>query len=48
MLNDSIRCVGFNLKGAMETAKLLLGDKQMCPVMVNPLHTIVVFPNKSV
>lgn len=47
ILNDSIRCIGFDLRGAMETAKWLLGNKQMCPVMVNPIHQICVFPNKS-
>jgi len=47
ILDDSIRCIGFNLKGAMETSKLLLGDKHMCPVMVNPIHNICVFPDKS-
>ncbi len=31
----------------METAKSLLGNKHMCPVMVNPIHKICVFPNKS-
>jgi competence protein ComK len=47
ILDDSIRCIGFNLKGAMETAKSLLGNKQMCPVMVNPVYQICVFPIKS-
>ncbi|MFJ5718037.1 competence protein ComK [Neobacillus sp. NPDC093127] len=47
ILNDSIRCIGFDLRGAMETAKWLLGNKHMCPVMVNPIHNICVFPNKS-
>ncbi|MFZ7942523.1 competence protein ComK [Neobacillus sp. 19] len=47
ILDDSIRCIGFNLSGAMETSKMLLCDKHMCPVMVNPIHMICVFPNKS-
>ena len=47
ILNDSIRCIGFDLRGAMETAKWLLGNKYMCPVMVNPIHRICVFPDKS-
>jgi competence protein ComK len=47
ILNDSIRCIGFNLKGAMETSRLLLGNKHMCPIMVNPIHKICVFPDKS-
>lgn len=47
ILNDSIRCIGFDLRGAMETARWLLGNKNMCPVMVNPVHRICVFPDKS-
>lgn len=47
ILNDSIRCIGFDLRGAMETAKWLLGNKHMCPVMVNPIHRICLFPDKS-
>ncbi|MFP5108540.1 competence protein ComK [Neobacillus sp. C211] len=47
ILNDSIRCIGFDLRGAMETARWLLGNKNMCPIMVNPVHRICVFPDKS-
>ncbi len=47
ILNDTIRCIGFDLRGAMETARSLLGNKHMCPVMVNPIHRICLFPNKS-
>ncbi|WP_180955604.1 competence protein ComK [Bacillus sp. V33-4] len=44
ILADSIRAIGFDLRGAMQTAKTLLGDVHMCPVMVNPIHKIVLFP----
>ena len=47
ILNDSIRCIGFDLRGAMGTAKFLLGNKYMCPIIVNPIHRIFVFPDKS-
>jgi competence protein ComK len=47
ILNDSIRCIGFDLRGAMKTSQLFLGNKHMCPVMINPIHKICVFPNKS-
>jgi competence protein ComK len=47
ILNDSIKCIGFDLRGAMETSKWLLGNKNMCPLMVNPVHKICVFPDKS-
>ncbi|MEH7119231.1 competence protein ComK [Neobacillus vireti] len=46
ILNDSIKCIGFDLRGAMETAKWLLGNQYMCPIMVNPIHRICVFPDK--
>lgn len=47
ILEDSIKCIGFNLKGAMSTAKWILGNTSMCPVMVNPIKRICVFPHKS-
>lgn len=47
ILDDSIRCIGYSLEGAMETSKWLLDQSQMCPIMVNPLQEIVVFPIKS-
>jgi competence protein ComK len=47
ILNDTIRCVGYNLKGAMETAKLHMGNNYMCPLMVNPVYNIVVFPSRT-
>jgi competence protein ComK len=47
ILSDSIRCIGFDLRGAMKTARWLLGNKHMCPIMVNPIHKICVFPDKS-
>lgn len=47
LLDDSIKCIGFDLRGAMSTSKCLLSHKHMCPVMVNPIHNICVFPNKS-
>jgi competence protein ComK len=47
VLNDSIRGIGFDLRGALETSKWLLGDVHMCPIMVNPIHQIVLFPTRS-
>lgn len=47
ILADSIRCIGFDLKGAIATAKWILGDIPMCPIMVNPIHNICVFATKS-
>ncbi|MCQ6280019.1 competence protein ComK [Bacillus sp. EB600] len=47
ILEFSIKKVGFNLKGAIETSRSTLGDIHMCPIMVNPLRNIVVFPTQS-
>jgi competence protein ComK len=47
ILDDSLRCIGFNLKGAMDTSKLIMANTTMCPVMINHIHTICVFPDKS-
>ncbi|MCD4838339.1 competence protein ComK [Neobacillus sedimentimangrovi] len=47
ILSDSIRSIGFNLKGAIESAKWHLGNIPMCPFIVNPICKICVFPTKS-
>ncbi|MFP7299058.1 competence protein ComK [Neobacillus niacini] len=47
ILDDSIRCIGFDLRGAMDTSKMIMGNNMMCPVMINPIHSICVFPDKS-
>ncbi|WP_404330343.1 competence protein ComK [Mesobacillus maritimus] len=47
VINDSIRAIGFDLRGALETSKWLLGNIHMCPIMINPIHRIVLFPTRS-
>ena len=47
ILDDSIRKIGYNLNGAMETSKQLLGNVYHCPVLVNPIQRIVLFPTRS-
>jgi competence protein ComK len=47
ILEASIRRVGFNLKGALESSKKNLGGIHMHPFMVNPILGIIVFPTKS-
>jgi competence protein ComK len=47
ILEASIRRVGFNLKGALESSKRNLGGIHMHPFMVNPILGIIVFPTKS-
>jgi competence protein ComK len=43
----SIKCIGYNLSGAIETSRDLLGDVYMCPILVNPIDRIVVFPTRT-
>ncbi|MHC0039712.1 competence protein ComK [Pseudoneobacillus sp. C159] len=48
ILAYSIRCIGFDYKGALETSKWILGDEiLMHPVMVNPILNICLFPTRS-
>ncbi|WP_231734910.1 competence protein ComK [Bacillus sp. FJAT-29937] len=47
ILDESIRSIGYDLRGAIETSKRLLGNVHCCPVLVNPIDRIVVFPTKS-
>ncbi|MEH7346841.1 competence protein ComK [Bacillus sp. JJ1532] len=47
VLDMSIGAFGFDLKGAIATSRRLLGDIHMCPIKVNPINQIVVFPTKS-
>lgn len=47
ILNASIQAIGFDLKGVLETSKWLLGSVHLCPIMVNPLHQLVLFPTHS-
>lgn len=47
ILDDSLRCIGFNLKGAMDTSKIIIPNTMMYPIMINHIHSICVFPDKS-
>lgn len=47
ILEDSIKCIGYDLKGAMASAKWILGEIHMPPVMINPIQSICVFSDKS-
>ncbi|MEH7346842.1 competence protein ComK [Bacillus sp. JJ1532] len=47
ILDESIRSIGYNLRGAIESSKRLLGIVHCCPVLVNPIDRIVVFPQIS-
>ncbi|WP_425481992.1 competence protein ComK [Cytobacillus depressus] len=47
IIDDSIVRIGYNLKGAMETSKRLLGNIYHHPVLVCPIQRIVLFPTQS-
>ncbi|WP_246141056.1 competence protein ComK [Bacillus marasmi] len=48
ILEDSIKLIGYDLRGAKSTAKWILGEFSMCPVMVNPIQSICVFPDRAI
>jgi competence protein ComK len=47
LLDDTLTFIGFDLKGAVSSAKKILGMKVKCPVMVNPYQDTCFFPTKS-
>jgi competence protein ComK len=48
ILENSIKCIGYDLKGAMSSAKWILGGEiHMPPVMINPIQKICLFSDKS-
>ncbi len=48
ILNDSLNCIGYDLKGAIRGTRCILGNhRMMCPIMVNPYLGICLFPTKS-
>ncbi|GHH98633.1 hypothetical protein AM1BK_21760 [Neobacillus kokaensis] len=47
LLDDSLIAIGFDLRGAMNSSKRILGKKIKCPVIVNPYLGICLFPLKS-
>lgn len=47
VIDYSIRCNGYNLKSALDTAKWLLGKNHLCPIVVDPIEQIILFPTRS-
>ncbi|MBT2738097.1 competence protein ComK [Bacillus sp. ISL-7] len=47
LLDDTLNYIGYDLRGAMASAKLILGERARCPIIVNPYLRICLFPNKS-
>jgi len=44
VLDEAIRQIGYNLKGAIECSKLTLGKTSMVPIMINPAQGVCMFP----
>ncbi|MEH7159033.1 competence protein ComK [Neobacillus drentensis] len=47
VLDDTLTSIGFDLRGALGSAKRILGERSRCPIIVNPYQGICLFPNKS-
>lgn len=47
ILEDSIQSIGYDLNGARNAAKRILGHYHHQPILVNPIDRIVLFPTKS-
>lgn len=47
VLDATLKSVGFDLRGAREGAKYHLNGESMCPIMVNPVLGICLFPINS-
>jgi competence protein ComK len=47
VLNDTTHYIGFDFKRNMRTTKMSWGKGNICPVIVNPIHGICMFPNKA-
>ncbi|MBV7509466.1 competence protein ComK [Bacillus sp. sid0103] len=47
LLDDTLTYIGYDLRGATASAKLILGERTRCPIIVNPYLGICLFPNKS-
>lgn len=47
VLDATLKSVGFDLRGAREGAKYHLNGESMCPIIVNPIKGICMFPINS-
>lgn len=47
VLDDTLTYIGFDLRGAVTGAKVVLDKKAKCPIIVNPYLEICLFPTKS-
>ena len=47
LLDDTLTYIGYDLRGAVSSAKLILGERMRNPIIVNPYLGICLFPNMS-
>jgi len=47
LLDETLKYIGFDLRGAIKGAKEILGNRKMCPFVMNPYQGVCLFPNKS-
>jgi competence protein ComK len=47
LLDDTLKYIGFDLRGAIAGAKYILNKTVMCPIIVNPYQSVCLFPSKS-
>lgn len=47
LLDDTLKYIGFDLRGAIAGAKYILNKKVKCPIIVNPYQSVCLFPSKS-
>jgi competence protein ComK len=47
VVKESIEFIGSDFNGALAGSKKILGKRRMCPVMVNYLRDICVFPDRG-
>ena len=46
VMDDTLTYIGFDLKGAIKGTRNILGNINMCPIIVNPYKGICLFPYK--
>jgi competence protein ComK len=47
LLDDTLKYIGSDLRGAIAGAKYILNKTVKCPVIVNPYQSVCLFPSKS-
>jgi competence protein ComK len=47
LLDDTLKYIGFDLRGAIAGAKYILNKTVKCPIIVNPYQSVCLFPSKS-